>query len=381
MAPRGRRRITKALPANYPKHIDPDKLPKGCYWDKSGNGHWYTVRKNAEGKPCRQRIAGPTAKLSELHQVIEKDQGIERDTFRHIAGLFVDSDQFKRLAKSTQADYEYCRGIVVDLLTKSGRKLGDEKLGGWTRPMVQRLVDRLAKERGPSAANHVLRYVRRVFTWAANRGHAAGNPAKGIEAAAERKQRRCPPVEAYTAVLQFARDHGAPYLWIVMELAYLLRMRGIEVITLTDAHETPEGVLVERRKGSRGNVTEWTPRLRAAWTAAKTLRDQVRKRRKLPTPMRIEERPLFLERGGDPLRRSTLDSAWQRMIHAAMTATDDRPAVITEADRFSLHDLKRAGITRTKGGRQAKLDGGGHRSPQMLDVYDMEIPRVKPTEE
>ena len=368
----------------YPPGIDPDKLPRGAYWDPSGNGHWYTVYRDSNGKQRRRRIAGPEAKLSCLHRVLEEQAGAKRDSLRWVAEQFHDSEQFRRLAKGTRDDYEYCRDLVVDLPTrKSGLLLGDAPLARWDRPLVQRLVDQLTKNRGPSAANHALRWLRRVWRWGANRGHTPpDNPAKGIEAATERKRRRCPDVQTYNAVLEYARENGAPYLWMVMELAYLLRLRGIEVITLTDATAIKDGVEVNRRKGSRGNLTEWGPRLRAAWDAAVELRDSIIERRKMPTPMRPEERYLFLAtRGGEPLGRSSLDSAWQRMIHGAMTATEDRPAVITEEQRFSLHDLKRAGITRTKGGRQAKLDGGGHRSEQMLDVYDQEVPRVRPTEE
>jgi len=36
-----------------------------------------------------------------------------------------------------------------------------------------------------------------------------------------------------------------------MELAYLCRLRGIEVVTLTDANELADLVLTNRRKGSR----------------------------------------------------------------------------------------------------------------------------------
>jgi hypothetical protein len=49
-----------------------------------------------------------------------------------------------------------------------------------------------------------------------------------------------------------------------MEIGYLCRLRGIETITLTDKNGLEEGVLTNRRKGSRDNIVRWTPRLRAA---------------------------------------------------------------------------------------------------------------------
>lgn len=44
--------------------------------------------------------------------------------------------------------------------------------------------------------------------------------------------------------------------------------------------------------------------------------------------------------------------------------------------RFSLHDLKAKGITDTTGDKRA---AGGHRTTQMVDVYDRLPPVVKPT--
>ena len=370
MAKRGARRTVK----NLPKGIDPGKLPDGCYWDASGRGHWYTFYYDSTGSRRRTRIAGPDATLSDLHKIMEDRQGAMRDTFAYISDLFHKSDKYLALAVGTRKDYDYCWDVVISHPTKIGIPLGDAPLGKWSQPMMQRLVDTLAKERGPSAANHVLRYARRVFAWAMNRGHAAANPAKGVEAAKERRQRRLPSPETYIKVLKFAYAHAAPYLWIVMELAYLLRMRGIEVITLTDAHETPEGVLVERRKGSRGNITEWTPRLKAAWDAAKALRAE--KKQGTPTPIKPGDRWLFPASDGEHLRRSSLDSAWQRMVTEAI----DKGVIATE-DRFSIHDLKRAGISRTQGTRADKREASGHRTDSMMDVYDLSLPVVQPTEE
>jgi len=42
-------------------------------------------------------------------------------------------------------------------------------------------------------------------------------------------------------------------------------MRLSEVIDLSDADELPEGLYIRRRKGSKDNITEWSPRLEQAW--------------------------------------------------------------------------------------------------------------------
>lgn len=50
--------------------------------------------------------------------------------------------------------------------------------------------------------------------------------------------------------------------------------------------------------------------------------------------------------------------------------------VITKEERFGLHDLKRRGITDTKGTRHEKQEASGHRSASMMDTYDLSVPIV-----
>jgi hypothetical protein len=61
---------------------------------------------------------------------------------------------------------------------------------------------------------------------------------------------------------------------------------------------------------------------------------------------------LLVERSGNPISKSALDSAWQRFITEAM-----RVGVITESERFALHGLKHRGITESK-----DKASGGHRT-------------------
>jgi hypothetical protein len=64
------------------------------------------------------------------------------------------------------------------------------------------------------------------------------------------------------------------------------------------------------------------------------------------------------------------------MIHAAI-----KDQIIQEEDRFSPHDLKRRGVTKTKGTRAEKREASGHKSEKMMDVYDHSLPTAKPTED
>jgi hypothetical protein len=144
-------------------------------------------------------------------------------------------------------------------------------------------------------------------------------------------------------------------LWSVMEIAYLCRMRGIEVIRLIDAHATDAGLRVSRVKGSNDNIVRWNPRLCAAWEATIAIRAEILARpanRSRPVPIRAEGRYVFVSQSGMPLSKSALNQAWQDFMPAAIEA-----GIITPEQRFTLHALKHRGITDSVGGVRNKRAG------------------------
>lgn len=380
---RGRKR---KLNPDIPKHIDQSSLPRGVYFDARGSGVWYTLYLDEGGKQRRKNLTGSKATLSELHRLMEERSGVDRDSLTFLAEQFHKSDQFKRLATKTKTDYCYSRDVLLVIPTKLGKPLGELAVRKFTPPLVQRVVDRIAEDGTPSKAAHALRYLRRLMQWGRNRGYVDVNPAQGIEAPKERKLRRLPEPTVMAALVQFAQQQGklnrgekgacAPYLWYVMEISYLCRLRGIETVTLTDVNETPEGVLTNRRKRSRDNIVRWTPRLRAAWDAAKQVRSDIWKKKKMPVPNAAEQRPLIVAAHGGALQKTSLDTAWQRLVTQAIAK-----GVMTAEQRFGLHDFKRRGITDTEGTRADKQQASGHRSEGMLDVYDLSVPVVNPAAE
>lgn len=378
MSPAGRPR---KKPANLPAHIDYAKVPKGVYWDASGTGRWYVFELGEHGRKARKTIAGRDARLSDLHGLVEDKAGT--GTVEWLAAAYHASPKFKALARATRADYEYSRDVMLSQPTSDGGRVGLLQADRLRTHHLQRLVDRIAAEGTPTKAAKVLRYARLLFSWGLRRGLVRQNPGKGLEAPEERKRQRLPGDQAYLALLAYAveaasrpprtRGSHAPYLPLVMELGYLCRLRGIETLTITEAQETPEGIRTNRRKGSRDNVVAWSPRLRAVWTAALEYRQGVIERTTRIHQFRAEDRYLILAENGEPLTRTGLDSAWQRLIRAAIS-----DGVIAAEDRFSLHDLKRKGGTDTPGTRAEKQDALGV-TEQMMKVYDKSVPTVKPS--
>jgi site-specific recombinase XerC len=371
---------------HIPAHIDQAALPAAIYFDHRGSGVWYTLHYDETGKQRRKNVAPADVSLAELHRIMEGASNIDRGTLRYVCEQFHLSDRYKKLASKTHNDYCYSRDVLLNIPTKLGKPLGDLAVKKFTAALVQRIVDRLADEGTPSKAAHALRYLRRVLQWGRNRGFLEINPAIGIEAPIERKQRRLPQlnvmdvlIDRATARGRLARNEpgGCPeYLASVMELAYLCRLRGIEVVTLTDANELEEGILTNRRKGSRDNIVRWTPRLRAVWDGAKALRARTWECRKTPIPIAASKRFIIVASHGGPLRKTSLDTAWQRFITLAISDGNIDPE-----ERFALHDLKRRGITDTTGTRADKQEASGHRDQKMMDIYDFSIPVVPPSAE
>jgi hypothetical protein len=118
---------------------------------------------------------------------------------------------------------------------------------------------------------------------------------------------------------------------------------------------------------------EWTPRLRAAWDGALTLRRAIMSRQKRPEAIRPEQRVVIESETGESLNKSLLDATWQRFIYRATA-----PGVIAPQQRFGIHDPKCKGGTDTAGSRADKQDALGV-SKAMMAVYDRSAPRVRPS--
>lgn len=384
MKPPAKRGRKRGHNPHIPSHIDQTKLPDSVYFDHRGRGAWYTLSTDETGRRRRSNVATHRATLADLHQIMQERKNTGHHTLRWLCQQFHASAQFKRLAAKTRKSYEYSFSVLEKTTTRLGMPFADLERMKITAPVVQRLVDSLADKGTPATANHVAAYLRRVYRWGINRGHCQSNPATTVEAAQERKRRRLPEKLTLSRITFFCQERGqgssteagavAPFMWPLIEIAYLCRLRAIEVITLTDANALEEGILTNRRKGSRDNVVRWSPRLRAAWDAAVAVRNARWEKRSRAVPLSAEHRPLFVAQGGDALTRYGLDSAWFRMMKAAVES-----GTITAEEKFGLHDLKRRGITDTQGNRHDKQEASGHRSERMLDIYDLSLPVVPPS--
>ncbi len=385
----------RKVPSNLPAHIDYSMVPKGIYWDRTGRGRWFAFEPHPDGHSVKRRtVAGPGARLSELHTIAEARNGeAQRGTIAYVIDLHAKSLAFAQLGASTQQHYrDYTKAIKVPPL-KNGTKLGDAVVDRLSPGFVRKLIDLIAQGRPgtkpgeagtpgyPTKANHWLSYLRRVFGWGREHDHVTTNPAAGIKKVKERRDHRMPDAETFQRVQDYARQcstRGArekgslpAYLWAAMELAYRARLRGIEVRTLSDHHIEGEVLKTNRRKGSRDNLVRKGEQTEAAIKALQERRTEIWAKRgitQLTTPLDPRRRPLIVSEDGEMLTAHGWHTAWGRLMRNAV-----RDGIITEPERFALHGLKHRGVTDTKGN---KKEASGHVTDAMLNVYDHYLPTV-----
>lgn len=355
---------------SYPAHIDPKKLPKYCYWDRSGSGHWYTIL----GKK-RRKIAGPDAKLSDLHSALESVNQPNSDSLEWLYAKYKESPAYQDISDSARAYWKYALKVLAEHPTKKrGVMLSQIPLGDWNPRLVQKTIDSVALKHGPSSAYSVRAFISRMFNWGSKRSYCQPSPVGKPEMPKQRKRQRVPPMRVVNKVVAFARERGtrtqrkgscAPYIWALMVILRKCRLRGVEGRTLTEAHLLAEGIDCQRRKGSRANITRVDPALQEALDAAISLRDMVWEKTRTPVPIKPEDRLIFVGKGGKEISRNAWANAWKHMIDMAVTE-----GVIEDSERFSAHDLKRRGVTDTPGNRSDKMEASGHKSQTGIDPYD-----------
>lgn len=365
--------MSRGRPRQYdpsiPDSIDQTKIPKGCYWEPRGR-YWYARRTI---RPLRVRLGTSDATLADLHTAMAA-QAAGTGTFRWLHAEFQESAAWARLSNDTHRDYNNCLAVLARTKTAAGvfADLHPDRVG---KVVLQRLVDRIAQKR-PATANHVRRYLSRLYRWGMAHGRCVDrpNPAHRLEGAKERRQFKMPERPVMHTVIAFARSRGAlkahskgscpPYLWIFMSLAYRMRLRSVEVVTLTDAHDTAAGARASRRKGSLDNVTRWGDATADAWLAAWEYRDALWQRIGRPVPLKPEDRPLLVTEEGEPVSVEALRSAWTRFMAMAI-----EEGIITSAQRFTAHGLKHRGITDSD-----DKAAGGHKTEAMRQRYNHEVP-------
>ena len=280
----------------------------------------------------RQVIAPPGATLDEVWRAWEK---VSTDVFTlgWLLSEYHNSKKFQRLSPKTQSDYQSYRDTLLGYEIEGG-VFARAQLDHITKRTIRHFLDVYP---APVSANRHIAYLKAAWSWVEERHEIPPNPCLKVTMNEETPRDRYVTPEEY----QVAYDLACPELKQMMELAYLCRARWSEVMNLRVEDLTDEGVTLERLKGSEGEITMYSERLRDAVSDVR----------------------------GDPYichrySRSGFSSAWRRLM-----ARVEKQGV----ERFTFHDLKAAGIS------DHKSNHSGHRSPNMRKVYVRKLQLVEPT--
>ncbi|MFC1843278.1 tyrosine-type recombinase/integrase [Thermodesulfobacteriota bacterium] len=323
------------------------------------------VRLGKIGDPTDQVIRAYLAAKSVLDFKKEPD----KNTLSYLSTEYQSSKRLLKLAPTTQRKYGQLLEQILNhpiKINKDPAILGDLKPDQLTKPMLRKIVDnrldmyRETGKKGEVQVNRQFAVLSSMLTWAIQYVEDLNiihNPCFGIERIKEHAKSRYVTDEEYQTQYKIAAQ-VADYLPVFFEHAYLLASRGIEVRSLKLSDITEDGYKVHRRKGSKDNIINWSPRLHAAHHEAL----------KLKSKRKMGSIYLIPSTTGRMLTQNTLQAAMQRLKKKMKEKG-------LEKIYWTVHDLKRKGIS------DAKDKGiGGHKSEAMKARYATKIESFEPPE-
>lgn len=303
------------------------------------------------------KLCPDTALISEVWQRYEAitTPGAPRKTVGWLIDQYLASKQHIAKAPKTRKEYEKNARTLRNSPTKSGALFEQVDAERVTPGAIRKYIDNRAAQ---VSANREIAFLSICYSWAVERDLMKANPCKEVRRNSEKPRDRYVTDAEYQIIYDMAAPW--PLIQCAMEFAYLCRMRLCEVLELKKSNILDSGLLIQRRKGSRGNITLWNDRLRAAVQATNSL----------PMPNYAQDDAyLIRSQRGDKLTEDGFSTLWQRLMVMAETKG---------LERFTFHDLKAKGVSDTKGDKQT---ASGHRSAAMVDTYNRKLAEVDPAGE
>jgi hypothetical protein len=180
----------------------------------------------------------------------------------------------------------------------------------------------------PVRANKEMSFLSSTYTWALSSPEwpqVTSNPCIGAERNPTKAKERCPEVWELEAAKQYAPD---PWPWI-LDLAYKVGQRGVQLRQLPKTAIRREGIFVGKAKGGADIFIEWDGELMALILALLARTEAIEAQRGIVSPYVIVARtgtPFTTSApGAPPMRRScserTLSTAWATSVGRRPTTT------------------------------------------------------------
>jgi integrase len=295
------------------------------------------------GKRCREPLG------SDYREALRRWAEIESGspTQGTVGAILVDyrDNALPRSAPRTQRDR---RGHIQRLERVFGRMAAAD-----LEP--HHIATYLRRHSYPVAANREIETLSAALSWGVEHGAIRQNVARQVRRNREAGRDRRVTDAEYQAVYALA----PPSLQVAMELAVTTGMRRGDLLALSWAQVSDDGIKLRQEKTGTALLLEWTPRLTAAIEHARAIRPRVRGMTVLCT------------RRGQPYSRDGFSAMWQRLM---------AKAVANGVERFTFHDLRAKCATEAKA---AGLDSQallGHRTEAQHQTYlrSREVRRVRP---
>jgi len=352
-----------------------DKLPPYTYFAK---GRWfykpYLGRSNGKtkfGKEIRLCGGDKNTPISDIWKAYEaKIQKTETDihALKYLLTSFIQSPSFQERAKSTQAQYKGASARIIKTELADGSLFGDADFREVTPGTIRGYLDRRAEMGAPKSGNRERAFISAAYSWAYNRDKLPKgmiNPCVGVTRNKEKSRDLYIKDAWYDLVYELAGAR-AWYIRPFMEMAYLCRMRRIEIRQSAESDILPVGFDTRRVKGSNDAITLWSNRLRTAVdTGLNRPRNLVR--------FDKTKSPIFTDAHGAEIKEEAFTTAWKRLMDAAEIEAKKREIEFT---RFTFHDIKAKGASDYEGNIK---DATGHKTDAAANVYDRKKNEVLPT--
>lgn len=306
------------------------QLPKYVYKSKG----WYVFREYL-GRRGNKTVRAKDVRLctddQPLYVVWDRYNEINQSAARTLGWLldeYPSSKEFKALVSRSKLErLKWAIPAIKNCpMMKPYKTFADVPLSKIDTIVIRCYLDSLTSKNTASlhlsiisvAWKHALQYFHNV----------PPNPCDNITRTSSNKSERYVSDEEYYPVLAIA----SPRAYALMEIGYICRARMSEILKLrTDKHILDQGVLIERGKGSLDEITQWTPRLRAAVD-------------KLLSIQPDKENPYLLQtKTGTGYRNySSVKGIWRDLMDKAI-----KQGLIEE--KFTHKDMKAKGVSDHKG--------------------------------